>query len=1195
MGNDKNINLYEVRKTVRFELKPYIKTRETLKWEDSYSQLDSYIKHIKEDEFEENFNWNQFCVNKYDDFLEKSKKIYEFLKEINTEIKKEHYDETKKSIQFDFKKSKGIFKNIPSLKKVQWFESLKEKLSEIENEYKNLIDFFDKIKTNKENPNEKKSEISKYLRKFSYVNRSFLTIFSLLWQNQWEETDEEILENFEKLKNSLWESFEKLNNSIIASHENETTWACIWKFSFNKYSLFRRETETLKEKYENYKQQNKKLVEKLVENEDIKDDKWEKVDIKLETILNLQLEKDKLEQENSILQWTLKNFNFNRNLDEVISELDLINWQLLNNYIQRFKEKYKLDKNIINVEFVTYQKDWERKYNYQKWKLKKLYDENYNFDIKLLKWQKLIWYKYLYLINKENISWIEKENRKLAHKFLKIIFKLQNINKDYNTIKKLRDKLAKYRWKIRQDLKASEREFINEAMIRHYAKVLEKDWNYFLALTPKEKISWKDLKNIEIEKYIKESISDDKFKVYNYSHLNFQSLEKLCLMKDWSLLPNENLIKQWNSYKNQKNDISINIITFKTHIKNSLIKLKENNWEDWTIFNSEIEKLWTIEEIVNFVNKNFYKFIKQEIFTEKVFELAQNWEIELYQIYSKDFNIFNENFLSNEDEYLKVLETWLEHSEITKLISKTKREKEKEENLFTIYFKELFLKTDTFLWQEWWIFFRKWDETKEHKRFRSNKFFVNFDLLFNKWEQNHKTKLCEKKEKITEEHIKQINEFTKSKIKNISLENLILVWIDRWEKEHITYWVYNWNLEFQWIIWNTNYIKKVWVDNEKFEIINDWNFTLSNDLENKNKIYKQLETTTNYYTESWNEEFWNLMQLNWLQKYQIERIFQLWKNWEYFTHLQNWWKFILNNKNYWFTILDKGWNEIKIVDKKDNKEVIDYYLLFQAEYFKRVLEIDDQIKYSQNMYNLKKWYISVIKDFLKEIILKYKKEWKEVVLIVEDLSSKKIIFQEKGQSEISNKYLWATILSDIEEQIINEFNYLIFKEKENNYKLQLTPNIRKKDILTDNKFCYKYLWNCIFINKDNTSTWCPVCKEKFIETEKKIIKWKEIKNIKEVHWNTLYWHWTWNNEWNMKHLTNEEYDYLYNNDKKFKKDNSSKNWDKKENKYLSWVINWKICDFYLQNPKYPHFNFIKSWDDLATYNIAKKWLEFLTK
>ncbi len=110
MNTEKNINLYEVRKTVRFELKPYRKTRETLKWEDSYSQLDSYIKHIKKDEFEENFNWNQFCVNQYDDFLEKSKKIYEFLKELNTEIKKENYDETKKSIQFDFKKSKGIFK-----------------------------------------------------------------------------------------------------------------------------------------------------------------------------------------------------------------------------------------------------------------------------------------------------------------------------------------------------------------------------------------------------------------------------------------------------------------------------------------------------------------------------------------------------------------------------------------------------------------------------------------------------------------------------------------------------------------------------------------------------------------------------------------------------------------------------------------------------------------------------------------------------------------------------------------------------------------------------------------------------------------------------------------------------------------------------------------------------------------------------
>jgi hypothetical protein len=49
------------------------------------------------------------------------------------------------------------------------------------------------------------------------------------------------------------------------------------------------------------------------------------------------------------------------------------------------------------------------------------------------------------------------------------------VNANYNAIKEFRDKLSEYRGKIRQDLKATEREFINEAMIKYYAKLLEKD------------------------------------------------------------------------------------------------------------------------------------------------------------------------------------------------------------------------------------------------------------------------------------------------------------------------------------------------------------------------------------------------------------------------------------------------------------------------------------------------------------------------------------------------------------------------------------------------------------------------------------------------------------------------------------------------------------------------------------------------
>ena len=170
-------NLYEVRKTVRFELKPYKKTRKILKWENNYQNLDSYIKHIKDWEFEDWFDWNDFCLWKYEDFVKESKKYYWFLLQINGEIEKWRNDTTKKNIYFDFKKSKGIFKNIPSLKKIQWFEWLKSKLLEIQDEYQNYFNFFDQLQ-DKQHKNEKKSDISIHLRKIAYLNRNLFTIFT---------------------------------------------------------------------------------------------------------------------------------------------------------------------------------------------------------------------------------------------------------------------------------------------------------------------------------------------------------------------------------------------------------------------------------------------------------------------------------------------------------------------------------------------------------------------------------------------------------------------------------------------------------------------------------------------------------------------------------------------------------------------------------------------------------------------------------------------------------------------------------------------------------------------------------------------------------------------------------------------------------------------------------------------------------
>lgn len=1193
-------NLYEVRKNIRFELKPYNITRQLLKGDGNYERLDSQIKHIKKWEFEENFNWNEFCKSQYSGFIKKSIKYYGFLSEINQEIWKYKDDTTKKEIFFDIRKSKWIFKNIPSLKRLEWFLDIKDKFLELEDEYKILFNFFDKLEDQSESA-QKQSDVSKNLRKIAYINRNLFTIFRFF---DIYKTDSDIIAKYNDLKKDV--HFEKQNNSVIASHQNEVSGACIWKFTFNKYALFRRETKKLKEKYEKYKTLNKKSVSELILNKEIVDDKWNSVDLKFENITNLNLQK-----ENVGIQEKLKKFDFNRELDSVISELDNINGEILNQYTKEFQENYKNNSQSISIQFETYtdRKTWKEKSNYKKdATLISLYWEEYNRKVKILRWkslswqnlgwQSLSWYEHLSLLWAENLKWIKKENQKLANKFVNIICKLDYINPDYARIKKIRDKLAKYRGKVRQDLKSSEREFINEAMIKYYANILEKDGNYFLALTEKEKIQWKDLKNIKIENNIQENIDWDTFIIYNYSSLSFHSLEKLCLLWDGSLIQNDELQKLWNQYKYQKKDIKVscqnhhnyfdkrcnnckNATTqakkeffeiFQKHICESLEKLKENNWEDWTDFIPKIREQTSIEWIVHFINEKFYRLESKSILKEKVFELADKWDIQLFQIYSKDFNIFNEQFLSGEDNQ-RIIENWelikknkIEISEKSKLLTETTRKKWKKENLFTLYFKEIFKNTDPYLGQEWSLFFRKADWEREEKRFRNNKFFGSFDILFNKWKVNHNAKLYERKEKVLEKHIEKINKDTLEKLKTISNENIVYIWIDRWEKEHLTYWVFDGNLNFLWKIWNTNYIKKIskkW-EQENFEILwNNVNIVLSNTIDSWEGLYWQLKTNIKYFDEDW-KEWENLLELKWLKEFHIKKIFKKWVDWKYFTDLENWWKFILNSKEYGFTILDKNWESVYFINKEDWKEIMDYYLLFESERFKRILEINNKLIYSKNMEKLKKGYISIIKDFFKKMFLEYTNQNKKVVFVFEN--------QKSNKDDITKKYLWATILSDIEEQLINEYNYLFYKHDYQKY--QTTPNIRKTDIKLKNNNIYKSFWNFLFVNQDNTSIWCPVCKQNFLS----FIRKKYILEIKEIPWKILYWHWKWDIfEKSMHHIN----------------DSDNKNYH--NGKWKSWTINWKTCDYHIWNKDYQEFLFIKSWDDLATYNIAKKAKEYLEK
>jgi len=73
----------------------------------------------------------------------------------------------------------------------------------------------------------------------------------------------------------------------------------------------------------------------------------------------------------------------------------------------------------------------------------------------------------------------------------------------------------------------------------------------------------------------------------------------------------------------------------------------------------------------------------------------------------------------------------------------------------------------------------------------------------------------------------------------------------------------------------------------------------------------------------------------------------------------------------------------------DGKEVIDYYLLFESERYKRILDINTELQYANNMRNLKKGYIAIIKDYFKKQIKKFQEQGKWLVFVFENQSTNK--------------------------------------------------------------------------------------------------------------------------------------------------------------------------------------------------------------
>ena len=154
-----------------------------------------------------------------------------------------------------------------------------------------------------------------------------------------------------------------------------------------------------------------------------------------------------------------------------------------------------------------------------------------------------------------------------------------------------------------------------------------------------------------------------------------------------------------------------------------------------------------------------------------------------------------------------------------------------------------------------------------------------------------------------------------------------------------------------------------------------------------------------------------------------------------------------------------------------------------------------------------------------------------------------IVLEDKNEKDKNNSFIKTntSLWTRFEQKLLQKMSSLSFVPP--TYKQILTIKDEKNTEI-------KQLWIIGYIDETNTSDFCPNCEKK------------------------LFWHWTFDFEKIMHH---------------YKEWNWINYWIFLEKAKKTENIN---CDYHMKNNNY-WFNFIKSWDDLATYNIAKKWLEYI--
>lgn len=1119
-------NLYEVRKAVRFELKPSKITDEFLQKEWFFTNPQNVLIKNKEEKIgkKTTFSKKVFEEN-IAEFLKNSHNLYEALLNLQWVLNANTW--------WQIFVMRDIFEPIDKnfYIKIKWklsgwrsvsFREIKNNWKDFWNWVEKILDYFNNLLDEINNQNLEvesinsklwlsKTDIKKTLKK---LNLCYIRIYNFLekFDLKQEKFDWQIKE---KITNIL--KFEEFFNQCkwyYFMSENQSSWILVRRFWFNERALKRRQPEKIQKELDELKPQFEAKQKEKEELEQQRQKLIEEFDLKM-----------KKKQFPDLIWIDDENWEYKRIKDLKRNDRTQEEWNYFKNINEQLDKIKKLRDKDEEIEKLTAKLDWELNL-----------DENWNI--------------------KKDKDW------KVSRKF---------------------NWLKKQIWDFKRDINNKEKELENNLALTHYAKLLKRNqfWEdfYYLVLIP-----------IDDKNILEENIWNNwDTEILEYKTLTFQAFVKLALSYDgtmWVYIDREWNIRKSNRwvdqkmiklYQNLKEWKLLNKLNeLKIYIKN-VIKIHKKEVFDYTEFNFEVlNKTKTLNDYIIEFNKQWYKVYWKKINFLKIKDLEKEQKLEIYQIYCKDF--------FRDPDFFENIEVNLEQSiEIQKQKRADERAKENvkwNKNLFSIYW-ENFIKgiPDSEInseWQKWnqdirlnsdsWYFLKPKDnniieEAEWKSRKKRDKIIWTFNLSFNA------NKLLSDNYK-EEKNITEFNKTYKEKVDPIK-QDLSYIWLDRWEKELLTYCV----LDSQWNCRkdeNWNYL--IW----DFNLINSkWEFVKKEDCIYKDEDWKKIDESV---------IIWSLK----ISKYNTE--------WWYFELVWNAKLHYDNTENWWFRIETKDWKNIELKDKNWNR-VYDYNLIFKLAILRRQI-ISQKWEITLNdIQEIRGWYISQILRVLNEWIVKY--NW---VLVLENLWKEleeewKTDWNETNKDIIISKTFWITIYQEIETLLTRKYNY--FVKKDNSLKLQLTPKIKNiEDIkITEKENLDLNLWNIIFVNEYNSSKECPVCS--------KPLFWHLTNATFE---NEMHHYKDWYNYWKYLELAkkskNDNCDYhMKNNTHWFDfidswDDLAAYNIAKRGKKY---VDEWKLkveenrkSDNFKNNKKNYHKNIqtLEEWEDKPTYNPFANLFKF---